>query len=305
MADPRSKRRALVTGASGFIGQHLVAQLSKTGWEVHAIVRPTSSVHNLVGYAQIHIDDGSTAAIRLAVSASDPDVCFHLASQFVAQHSTDDVETLVANNVAFGARVVEELSRQRPILLVNTGTAWQHVDGQPYRPSTLYAATKQAFQDILQYYSVAGLLRVVNLKLFDTYGANDPRPRLLPLLIEAARTSEVLEATPGEQLIDLVHVDDVVNAFLVAAETHLHMEAPLFESFAVSSGTPITVRELVARIEGVVGHTVPVRWGGRSYRPQEMLSYWRAGDPLPCWSPQIPLDDGLRELWTESLADTP
>jgi nucleoside-diphosphate-sugar epimerase len=296
----RSGRRALVTGATGFIGRHLVSRLVEEGWEVHAIVRPASATHVLPAPVHTHIDDGSEEAMDRVVAASSPHVCFHLASQVVGQHASSDVDRLVTNNVAFGARVAEALAHQGPVLMVNAGTAWQHVGGQSYSPASLYAATKQAFQDVLQYYAEVHQLRVVNLKLYGTYGSTNPRHRLLSLLMEAARTSEVFAATPGEQLIDLVHVDDVVRALMVAADRYAAAEPPLFESFAVSSGAPITVRQLAARIEAVIGSPVPVQWGARPYRPREMLTHWHAGDPLPGWTPRVSLNDGLREIWMAS-----
>lgn len=305
MPSPHHGRRALVTGATGFIGRHLVARLLEQGWEVHAITRPASFTSVLPGRVQTHVDDGSPEAMSCAVEASSPDVCFHLASQIVGQHALGDVEHLVANNVTFGARLAESLARHRPALLINAGTFWQHVDGHRYSPAALYAATKQAFQDVLQYYAEVGGLRVVHLKLFDTYGPGDPRRKMLSLLMHAARTSEELPATPGEQLIDLVHVDDAVQAFILAAVQFASPQGPLFESFAVSSGQPITIRELTARIEAVTGRRVPVRWGAHPYRPREMLTHWHAGDPLPGWRPQVSLDDGLREIWEASREDSP
>ena len=61
-------------------------------------------------------------------------------------------------------------------ILVNTGTSWQHYENKDYSPVNLYAATKQSFEAILQYYVEVASLKAITLKLFETYGLDDPRP---------------------------------------------------------------------------------------------------------------------------------
>lgn len=70
----------------------------------------------------------------------------------------------------------------------------------------------------MQYYIEASGLRVITLKLFDTYGPDDPRPKLMNLIQRMAMDNQPLAMSPGEQQIDLVHVEDVVRAFMVASE---------------------------------------------------------------------------------------
>ncbi len=95
---------------------------------------------------------------------------------------------------------------------VNTGTVWQHFDAAPYSPVSLYAATKQAFADILVFYGEVAGLSVHTIELMDTYGRDDPRAKLIPFLLRAGAEGTTVEMTDGTQLIDLVHVDDAVGA---------------------------------------------------------------------------------------------
>src|SRR5260370_942833 len=101
---------------------------------------------------------------------------------------------------------------------VNTGTSWQHYEGAAYNPVCLYAATKQAFDDILRYYRERFGLRVVTLELSDTYGPGDPRKKLVPLLVERVKDRQKLSMSAGEQRISLVFISDVVEAFVRALE---------------------------------------------------------------------------------------
>ncbi len=286
----------LVTGGTGFLGPHVVAMLLKTGADVHVAVRPTSGLDRLgasLPHVTVHQLPDTTSALVDVVGGIRPASCVHLATHFVARHTTADVDELAEGNVAFGMRLAEAASVTRCPRVVVAGTAWQHHGGAAYSPVSLYAATKQALEDVLRYYAETGGFEVVVLNLFDTYGPNDPRPKLVPALLRAWRTGEHLSMSSGRQLIDLVHVDDAAAAFAHATRLALEQD---FSSFAVSSGQPVTLRELVKRAEAAFGGPIAVEWGARPDRGREMLTPWDAGPRLPGWSPSIDLDTGLRGL---------
>jgi nucleoside-diphosphate-sugar epimerase len=232
--------------------------------------------------------------VRIVREAA-PCVVFHLASLFLSQHTSDDVERLIQSNVLLGTQLAEAMSVCGVKRLLNTGTSWQHYQNQDYSPVNLYAATKQAFEDVLQYYVEAAGLQVITLKLFDTYGPNDPRPKLLQLLSHASREGKPLDMSPGEQSIDLVHIDDVVEAFGIAARRLLNEQVTGHESYAVGSGQAMRLQDVVMVFESAAGVKVPVRWGRRPYRVREVMVPADNLERLPGWSPRIKLEDGLRE----------
>lgn len=289
-------RVALVTGGTGFVGTHLLKRLYKEGWQVHALVRPESlrKAEAQDGTVTWHAHDGSTEGMLAILKAVRPKVVFHLASLFLAQHRPTDVESLIASNVLFGTQLLEGMAQSGVRYLVNTGTSWQSYENEGYNPVCLYAATKQAFEDLARYYVEACGVRMITLRLFDTYGPEDPRPKLIALLQRALTTGETLEMSPGEQQIDLVFIDDVVEAFLIAAERLVMGAAAGSEVYAVSSGKPMTLRQFVARFSEVAGQAVKVNWGGRPYRPREVMRPWAGGKPLPGWSIRVGIEEGLR-----------
>jgi nucleoside-diphosphate-sugar epimerase len=275
----------LVTGATGFVGGHLARRLVADGERVVALVRDPSSPRLPAGVEALPIP-ADTAAFVAAVRQAHPDICIHLATHFVAQHTMDDIGPLVDANLGFGTRLAEALVALGSPPLIDAGTVWQHLGGERFRPANLYAATKQAFADILTAYP----LPVGRLTLTDTYGPDDPRPKLVPALVHAARTGEPLAMGSGQQLVDLVHVDDVVDAFLQLAADFRP------ETFVVTSGQPVTVRELVGFAEKAAGRPLPVQWGARPERSVDAVAP-RSPDPtLPGWRPRVDLVTGLRPL---------
>lgn len=292
---------ALITGATGFIGSHLVRRLVKDGWNVHIIVRPESDLAILQGVAKqliVHRHDGTTGSMLEIVAAAKPEIVFHLASLFLAQHRSNDIEPLVTSNITFGTQLVEAMVANKCFHLINTGTSWQHYENEDYNPINLYAATKQAFEDILRYYVETSPLRVITLKLFDTYGPDDPRPKLFSLLKKVIETQETLAMSPGEQLIDLVYIDDVVDAFIIAAVRLMKGNGEVQENFAVTSGNPIRLKELAREVAKACGRPIPIQWGGRPYRLREVMVPWTVGRVLPSWQPFVNIKEGLRRVFS-------
>lgn len=287
-------RTALVTGITGFIGGRLAASLLTKGWRVHAIVRPHSDRAGIDPAVTLHTHDGDVQQLTELVAQARPDVVFHLASLYLASHAPEQIAELVESNVTFPTQLAEAMSAAGANRLVNTGTSWQHFEDSDYSPVNLYAATKQAGADLLRFYQQARGLSVVTLKLFDTFGEGDKRRKLVQLLLETALRGERLALSPGLQILDLTHVDDVVDAFHLAADRLLAARQPLDEDFLLS-GERMNIRQLVTLVEMVVGHPVGVDFGARSYREREVMVPARAGvrPLLPGWEPSRSLRDWL------------
>lgn len=278
---------ALISGVTGFVGSHLARRLVKDGWTVHAIIRSASKrdlIHDIESVIHFHIYDGCIASMQDILFKSRPNTIFHLASIFLSQHDPQEITNLIQSNVIFGTHLVEAAIENKCFNFINTGTSWQHYNDENYNPVNLYAATKQAFEDILRYYVESNGLKVITLKLFDTYGHNDPRPKLMNLLRLAAETGRTLKMSPGEQLIDLVHVDDVVEAFCVANELIEREKAAMMKDYGVASGYPVSLKKIVADLEDDLGVKINVCWSGRPYRKREMMFTWKNYNILPGWT---------------------
>jgi nucleoside-diphosphate-sugar epimerase len=291
--------RALITGVAGFVGGRLARRLSAMGWEVHGIVRRPPGdalVRALSDVCSAHYHDGSMESLTRLVSLSRPTVVFHLAAHFVADHRAGDVEPLIRDNILFGTQLLEAMRAAGAKRIVNAGSAWQHFRNAEYSPVSLYAATKKAFADLLQYFVEAHGIHAVTLELSDTYGPGDIRRKLIPLMLEAERMKRELSMVRGDMPLDLVHVDDAVAACIVAAERLLANEVAGHEVFAVRCTAPVVVKELFEIWEKARGVRLAARWGERPYRAREVVEKWTQGALLPKWEPKVALEQGLAGL---------
>lgn len=297
MTDGWTGRRVALTGATGFAGGVLARDLAARGAAVLAIVRPESDCRRLPADAAVHVHDGDGTALARAVGAFAPDLGFHLAAR-QAPDGPGETADLIAANVTLGSQFLEALAGARGV--VAAGSFWAHYGPAGTGAVNLYAATKQAFARILAYHAEARGLPAVELVLYDTYGPDDPRRKLFRLLREAAGSGTPLAMSPGDQIIDLVHVVDVAAAFRVAGE-RLLAGAETWARYTVPGPEPRPLRDVVALWQLVTGRSVPVVWGGRPHRPREVMVPWR-GTPLPGWRAAIGLDEGIRDMEYQSAS---
>ncbi len=286
----------LLTGATGFVGSHLASRLLAGGETVHAIVRPGSDRTRISDAVVLHVLEDPANSVSSILASVQPDLVFHVAGKFVDQHALGDVSALIAANITFGTKLADAMLHAGTTRMVIAGTSWQHFEDARYSPVNLYAATKQAMEAMLRYYVDAAGLRVISLKLFDTYGPNDRRGKIWSRLACMQQDDQALPMSPGGQLIDLVHVDDVVAAFIIAGQRLRDGLVARMEEYAVCTGDPMPLRDIVALMAKTARRQIPIEWGGRPYRPREVMRPWTTGARLPGWEPRIRLEEGIRTI---------
>ncbi len=291
--------RVLVTGATGFVGGHLVKRLLKERHEVHVLVRPTTDLALFgddLDRIVSHRHDGTTEGMVELVRNAQPDTVMHLASLFLGEHQPGDVDDLIASNVLLSTQLAEAMAVNEVLLLINVGTSWQHYEDGRYNPVNLYAATKQAYRSILRYYIETANLKVINLELFDTYGPNDQRGKLFALLDRLRTSGDTLAMSPGDQQLDPVYIDDVSEAFIAALKRLRSDVVQDEETYSVRSQNPIKLKDLVKTYEDATSSTLNIEWGGRPYRAREVMVPWSRGETLPGWSSTVTLQEGIKRI---------
>lgn len=274
----------LVTGGLGFIGRSLVPALTAEGHRVVLLVRSVEKPNSLIKCSQLTLHDIETSRIDMEF-----DAVVNLAGKYSFDHNIIGTDTLVESNVELPVRIAAALSRHsRPIRWVQASTFMQHKDSQQRNPSCFYASTKQATEDLLGYFA-SDRFELISLVLPHIYGARDNRPKLINLLVSAARAMTSIQLSSGKQVMDLVHVDDIVKSIQVA----------LFSGVAsgrwqVSSNSNIRIVDIVDFVNSIPGVKIDVRYNNSLDRLTDCYELWIGAPALPGWTKQIELFDWLR-----------
>lgn len=287
----------LITGASGYLGQHLARQFAQ-GREnqVHAVVREGSAVELLRGLAQCWVYDGSYSSLDKIFAGNKIDLVVHLAALATYDTSAHNIEQLVQSNLMLGIFLLQAMSTYGCRHLINTGTYWQHYSGEAYNPVCLYAAMKEAFEQIIEFYVQAENLSAITLKLTDVYGPNDPRKKLFHYLAEAQNASAPLMMSDGEQFVNLLYIQDAVDAYMRAAAMLMQAQRRFGKMvFFVASSETKKLKEVVGLYRELCSSRVNIALGGKSHRTREVMAPF-IGEILPGWQPKTSLAAGIRKV---------
>lgn len=284
----------LVTGATGFIGRHLVNEF-RQNHSLHILCRSKKSLEELDLPGFVMNDD--IYALASYIKENNIEGIIHLASLYLPVHTTDQIKDLIMSNIFFGTAILEAASLTRTVRwFLNTGTIWQNymVEGNVYNPVNLYAATKQSFIDIAKFYIDTCKIRFCTLKLCDTYGPNDTRKKILKLFKECAENGDVLKMSPGDQLLDILYISDVVDGFRQLVDL-LASDEEIEEQYVLSSGSQISLKTLASVFEDVSQKKLNIEWGARNYRDREVMNPWK-GPVLKNWKARISLREGIEHF---------
>lgn len=303
------RRRVLLTGAAGFIGSQVARLLVREGHEVFAIVRPQGERSRIADIESdlvlIEGDLRALPALRDRIRACRPEICLHLAWKGWSGKAEAD-DNLSSLGVSLDLlRMMPDVSCGR---FVAAGTCFEYdldheglAETTPLRPHELYGTCKKSLFEVAQAFSVLTGTSVVTPRMFYSYGPFEDVLRLVPSVALSLLRGETANVTPGEQVRDYLHVEDVASAIWRVATSDLT------GAVNIASGEPVTIAEIAMRVGRLLGRPDLVRLGAIPYRPDEPMRILADATTLRQrlgWAPRFDLDQGLADTvrWWEARA---
>jgi GDP-4-dehydro-6-deoxy-D-mannose reductase len=305
--------RALVTGASGFVGRYLVSALRRQGDEVLACGGPHDD-----GSEFFPIDLADPDSLRAALEAARPNVIFHLAAQtFVPESLRSPIETFEINALGSArlAEAVRTYDADPPPRIVFAGSAEVYGvrDANEYplhesldlRPANPYGASKAAAEAFLLSGARSFGLDVVVARAFNHIGPNQSERFVVASL--AAQLARIAGGGEPQMYVgslssarDFLDVRDVVEAYLALARRGEGAQV-----YNVCSGRAVTIRDVLRELISIARVPVEVREDPQRLRATEIPLSVGSPEKLSKttgWQPKIPLDRSLRDVYAAALA---
>ncbi|MCL5996855.1 MAG: NAD-dependent epimerase/dehydratase family protein [Chloroflexi bacterium] len=253
--------KIIVTGGAGFIGSHLVDRLVRDGWGDVVIVdnlfrgKVTNISHHLSGSAVTFLKTDIRDYERVCECFSGAEVVFHLAAQSNVIGAVNDIDYSFTTNVTGTLNVLKAAQACGVRRLVFTSsrevygeaTCLPVSEDHPLNSKNAYGASKVAGEAYCRVFNAPAGLRTSVVRLANVYGPRDV-DRVIPIWIERALQGLNLIVYGGQQLIDFVWVDTVVEALLRMARSDA-VDAPV----NIGSGKGISILELAQRTLALAG----------------------------------------------------
>ena len=273
--------KILVTGCMGFVGNRLVLDLIKRSHAPILLIRKGQEQTCADRFGDqvdfVFLETIAEDAHRLNIS-----VVINLAGKYWFEPNELQIRSMIESNVTLPSIIANSVtSGVHNVTWIQASTFMQHFNSSVYDPTCFYAATKQSGENSLEAFRDRGLL-LKSLVLPHIYGEDDKRVKLLNYLVTQAINLSPIKVSSGTQIMDLVHVDDIVSAIQLALKSDLPAGR-----YQISSNKSITIHEIIDFIASQVASSFEVEFDSKKDRDRDTYEIWKCAPPLPTWEPSI------------------
>jgi UDP-glucose 4-epimerase len=266
-------KRVILTGGTGFVGANLARRLLRDGHELHLLVRPGYQPWRIekicpdLRLHELHLHEAE--AVATVVRQIRPEWVFHLAAHGAYSWQTD-WEQMVRTNIQGTMSLASACLKTGFEAFVNTGSSSEYgfknhapAETEPLEPNSHYAVTKAAATLFCRHTAQSRRVHLPTLRLYSVFGPYEDPGRLLPMLIMRGLEGRFPPLADPEVARDFVYVDDVVEAYLLAANIRKSEWGPIYN---VGTGVQTTLREAVAVAREVMQIAVEPIWNAMPNR---------------------------------------
>jgi nucleoside-diphosphate-sugar epimerase len=290
--------RVLITGSTGAVGSILVKHLISSGFEVLELTRNLEKSKALFGEStnKYEISEDQDKLVKY-IKIYNPDIVLHLAAFVTSSDSFEDAMQLISSNIIFTTRLLDALKSTSVKAFINTGTFAEYYKGDNLlKPAYLYAATKTSSRFLTEYYSSVQGFKNITIVPYTIYGTIDRQRKIIDYIYDSLESKNALALSPGEQVLDFIHVNDVVDFYLTVIKNI--DKIPSSTIFHLGTGVGHTLKALASIVENITAQKANIKWGGKAYRPSDIM-YAVANTDIQtkifAWSPSLNIYDGVRQ----------
>lgn len=289
------KPTILITGATGSIGIPLVKKLINEKFNLVVVVRNREKSMQLFSDSVTHVVfDGHTFSEEL--SLLNTSIVIHLASYSTSKDDKDTIVTLVDSNILFVSLLLDALKNSPLKLFINAGSFSEfHTNNEELHPTYLYSATKTASRFIIDYFSQTYNFTFVNAILYTVYGLHGENKKIIDYMLDSLEAQEPIKMSAGHQILDFVHIDDVICFYLVLIKNHGYLSN--YHEYHIGTGKGTSIKELAQQFMRFSCKAPNIQWGAIS--PRKRDTHIAIANVQPVfnelgWKATIDLETGIK-----------
>jgi nucleoside-diphosphate-sugar epimerase len=310
--------RILITGATGFVGGHLIARLLPEH-HVYSLERYVTGRYVLGGHREVRsvfCDLRDHFAVRQAVRDVQPEAVIHLAAvspvSFSYDHPNEVMDANLQGTIHLAEACLREVPHFRHFLFASTSETYGNgpvpkVEDTPQCPNSPYSVSKLAAEKYVLYMRDAYGFPATVVRPFNTYGRKDNTHFIVERIVVQMLRGQCVRLGSPTPVRDFLHIDDHVGAYLAC----LGNPDAVGQVFNFATGRGITIEDLVLMLQEMTGSHAEIAWDTIPRRPLDievLIGNAEKAERIIGWHPHVTLEEGLRrtvEYWHEKDAWRP
>lgn len=284
--------KVIVAGASGFIGSNLCNTLAKNGHEVLALYRKNPKrtsfplhLNSVLIDSAIDID-----SLNRACSSFDADFVVNAAGDWRVSQAEENVDRIVQANVEFPL-VLANLALEKGCNFVTLSSFWQLEDSDLHKVSNCYTESKINFENLIDNLVSEQSLKATSIYLYDNYGLNDSRDKIVDQLISRGSHSKPIKLSDPSRYLNLLHISDVINGIITYTLTDFKTR-----KLEISCNKVVSLGYLVSIVEECLEANLSIEWESISQDWEPFRKHNSTLKRPEGWEPKIDLRSGIEGL---------
>ena len=244
----------LLTGATGFVGSHLLERLLKKGYKVVCILRENSNtwrIEHLLKNINLRLINFKKPTFSF--NTWNIDCVIHCATHCSKEENYGNCKETIESNINFPIKLLNLAIEHNVPYFINTGSGFQDS-----KPDLIYSQSKSIFETILKKAVEAQRIKALTLQLYSPYGPKD-NAKVLPFIIKKALKKELIHLTSPYERLEFTYIEDIVDAYMLALNEIPNVTQ--YENIQILSFPDATLQQVVNKIctqtEGEFEHFYP------------------------------------------------
>jgi CDP-paratose synthetase len=293
------KKTLLLTGTTGFIGhKFLLFALSKNFYVIDILRSKNNNnkkIKNLKSlypknYKNIFFSNNKELSKKL--KNINADYFINFATLYSNTHNHSQITNFINSNILFPT-IIYDIINNKIKKMINFGSMMQHSQNEKLVSKNFYAATKNAFEMICNYYAnINNKTKFYNIKFYESVGDNDNRKKLIPSIIQNYKKNRITKIISKQLSLNIIHTDDIINSIMVLLNNNVKSG-----SYCIKNKHNIKISDLIKFLNNKLSRKIKVKYLNKSI----ISNYHNNFRVLPKWKPIKNLENKILKIFQNEI----
>ena len=289
------KKILLLTGTAGFVGSKFLLFALSNDFLVIDILRAKNKKNKTIKkfrdfyptkYKNIFFSNNNELSRKLRNTKADYFINF--ATLYNNRHTHNQISDFIDSNILFPTLIYDIISSKTK-KMINFGSMMQHSKSEKLISKNLYAATKNAFEMIGNYYAnINPKSKFYNIKFYESVGDNDTRKKIIPTIIENYKKNIITTILSKQLSLNIIHTDDIINSIMILLNNNIESG-----SYCIKNKKNIKISNLISILNKGLNKKIKVKYGNKLTISNNLNNL----KILPKWKPIKNLENKIIKIF--------